>query len=289
MIFAVTGATGHLGTLAIEAMLERGIAPRNIVAIGRSTQKLAELEAQGVQVRAADYTKPDTLAAAFAGVDRLLFISGSEVGQRVAQHTNVVTAAKDAGIGFIAYTSAPAADTSDLVLAPEHKATEAIIRASGIPFAFLRNGWYTENYAQVLEQARHTGLIIASLGDGRVASASRRDYAEAAAVVLTGEGHAGKVYELSGDTSWDYVELAGTIADLIGREVTYRRVTPREHRTILTDAGVPLPQAEFVVALDGNTRDGLLAGTNGELSALIGRATTPLRDGLGAALVPAAV
>ena len=138
-----------------------------------------------------------------------------------------MTAAKDAGIGFIAYTSAPAADSSDLVLAPEHKATEALIRASGIPFAILRNGWYTENYAQVLEQARHTGLIIASLGDGRVASASRRDYAEAAAVVLTGDGHAGKVYELSGDTSWDYVELASTIADLIGREVTYHRVTPR--------------------------------------------------------------
>ena len=222
MIFAVTGATGHLGTLVIDAMLERGIAPGNIVAVGRSTQKLAELEARGMQVRAADYAKPDTLAAAFAGVHRLLFISGSEVGQRVAQHTNVVTAAKDAGIGFIAYTSAPAADTSDLVVAPEHKATEAVIRASGIPFAILRNGWYTENYAQVLEPARDTGLIIASAGDGRVASASRRDYAEAAAVVLTGDGHAGRVYELSGDSSWDYVELASTVADLIGREVTYR-------------------------------------------------------------------
>ena len=287
MIFAVTGATGHLGTLAIDAMLERGIAPESIVAIGRSTQKLAELEARGVQVRAADYAKPDTLAAAFAGVDRLLFISGSEVGQRVAQHGNVVTAAKDAGIGLIAYTSAPAADSSDLVLAPEHKATEALIRASGIPFVILRNGWYTENYSKVLEQARHTGLIIASLGDGRVASASRRDYAEAAAVVLTGDGHTGQVYELSGDTSWDYVELAVTIAGLIGREVTYHRVTPPEHRTILTDAGVPLPQAEFVVALDGNARDGLLGGTSGELSALLGRATTSLRDGLAEALVPA--
>jgi NAD(P)H dehydrogenase (quinone) len=141
----------------------------------------------------------------------------------------------------------------------------------------------------VLEQARHTGLIIASLGDGRVASASRRDYAEAAAVVLTGEGHAGKVYELSGDTSWDYDELASSIGELIGREVTYHRVTPQQHLAILTDADVPLPQAEFVVALDGNTRDGLLAGTSGELSALIGRETTPLRDGLADALQPATV
>jgi NAD(P)H dehydrogenase (quinone) len=287
MIFAVTGATGHLGSLAIDAMLERGIAPGDIVAVGRSAEKLADLAERGVQTRVADYTRPDTLTAAFRGVDRLLFVSGSEVGQRVAQHGNVVTAAKDAGIGFIAYTSAPAADTSDLVLAPEHKATEKLIRESGIPFAFLRNGWYTENYSQVLEQARLTGLIIASLADGRVASASRKDYAEAAAVVLTTDGHAGTIYELSGDTSWDYDELAATIGDLIGRDVVYHRVTPQEHHTILTDAGVPPAQADFVVALDRNTRDGLLAKTTGQLSALIGRATTPLRDGLAEALEPA--
>lgn len=280
MLLAVTGATGQLGRLVLESLLDRGTAPESIVAIGRGVEKLSDFEARGVQVRAADYAKPDSLAAALEGVDRLLLISGSAVGQRVPQHTNVVNAAKDAGVAFIAYTSAPKADTSDLVLAPEHKATEKLIRDSGIPFAFLRNNWYTENYFQVLEQAQYTGLIIASLGDGRVASASRADYAEAAAVVLAGEGHEGAVYELSGDTAWGYDELASTLSDLLGREVRYRRVNAKEHRKILTKAGVSMAQAAFVVALDGNTRNGALSGTSGELRALIGRPTTPLQETL---------
>ena len=280
MLLAVTGATGQLGRLVVESLIERGTPPQDIVAIGRAVERLADLEARGVQIRPADYTKPETLAPALEGVDRLLLISGSAVGQRIAQHSNVITAAKDAGVGFIAYTSAPKADTTDLVLAPEHKATEALIRDSGIPFALLRNNWYTENYFQVLEQAKHTELIIASLGDGVIASASRKDFAEAAAVVLAGDGHESRVYELSGDTAWGYPELASTIGELVGREVTYRRVSAKEHRKILTKAGVPMGQAAFVVALDGNARDGALADTSGELSALIGRPSTPLRDTL---------
>src|SRR5690554_4276008 len=207
MLLAVTGATGQLGRLVIESLLDRGTPAESIVAIGRAADRLADLEQRGVQVRQADYTKPETLTAALDGVTRLLLISGTAAGQRVAQHRNVVTAAKQAGVAFIAYTSAPKADSTDLALAPEHKATEQLIRDSGIPFAFLRNNWYSENYFQVLEQAQYTGLVIASLGDGRVASASRRDFAEAAAVVLAGEGHDGKVYELSGDTAWNYDEL----------------------------------------------------------------------------------
>ncbi|HEU4808057.1 MAG TPA: NAD(P)H-binding protein, partial [Homoserinimonas sp.] len=164
MLLAVTGATGQLGRLVIESLLERGTPPGDIVAIGRNGGKLSDLEARRVQVRTADYTKPDTLAAALDGVDRLLLISGSAVGQRIQQHSNVLNAAKDAGVGFIAYTSAPKADSTDLALAPEHKATEELIRDSGLPFAFLRNNWYTENYFQVLEQAQYTGLVIASLG-----------------------------------------------------------------------------------------------------------------------------
>ena len=213
-------------------------------------------------------------------MDRLLLISGSAVGQRIRQHANVLAAATDAGVGFIAYTSAPKADTTDLALAPEHKATEAMIRESGIPFAFLRNNWYTENYFQVLEQAQYTGLIIASLGDGTVASASRRDYAEAAAVVLADDSHDGSVYELSGDVAWGYEELAATIGDLIGRDVVYRRVSAKDHRKFLTKAGVPMGQAAFAVTLDANTRGGALSLTTGELSTLIGRPTTPLRDTL---------
>ncbi|TQL47732.1 NAD(P)H dehydrogenase (quinone) [Homoserinimonas aerilata] len=287
MTLALTGATGHLGRLVLESLLARGVAPDDIVAIGRDTSKLADFAERGVQLRTADYSKPETLAAAFEGVDRLLLISGSEVGQRVKQHGNVIDAAKDAGVGFIAYTSAPRADTSDLVLAPEHKATEQLIRDSGIPFSFLRNGWYTENYVQVAQQAKHTGLIIASLGDGTVASASRKDFADAAAVVLAGPGHENSVYELSGDTAWGYEELAQVVSDIVGREVTYKRVSSKEHRTILTKAGLPMGQAGFVVSLDTNTRDGALGLVTGDLARLIGRPTTPLAEGLAEAYAAA--
>ncbi|MEX1078828.1 MAG: SDR family oxidoreductase [Homoserinimonas sp.] len=280
MLLAVTGATGHLGRLVVESLLERGTPAQDIVAIGRDVDKIDDLQERGVQVRAADYTKPETLEPALRSVDRLLLVSGSAVGQRIAQHRNVVDAAKAAGVGFIAYTSGPKADTTDLALAPDHKATEELIRDSGIPFAILRNNWYSENYFQVLEQAQYTGLVIASLGDGKVASASRRDYAEAAAVVLAGEGHEGKVYELSGDTAWGYDELAAVLTDILGRQVEYRRVSAKEHRKILTKAGVPMAQAAFIVTLDGNTRDGALSETTGELRALLGRPTTPLRETL---------
>lgn len=285
MLLAVTGATGRLGRLVVDSLIDRGTPANEIVAIGRDEQKLSDLAALGVQVRSADYTEPDSLLAAFDGVDRLLFVSGSAVGQRAGQHRNVVKAATDAGVGFVAYTSAPRADTTQLALAPEHKLTEELIRESGIPFAFLRNNWYTENYFQVLEQAQYTGLIIASLGDGRVASAGRIDYAEGAAVVLAGTGHEGRVYEFSGDHAWGYEELSRTIGDLIGREVRYKRVSAKEHRKILTKAGVPMAQAAFVVTLDANTRDGALAETSGDLSRLIGRPTTPLRDTLAQAPV----
>jgi len=280
MLLAVTGATGKLGRLVIESLIERGTPAGDIVAIGRAVDKIADLQERGVQVRAADYGNPQQLAVALEGVDRLLLISGSAVGQRVAQHRNVVNAAQAAGVGFIAYTSAPQADSTDLALAPEHKATEELIRASGIPFAMLRNNWYTENYFQVLEQAQYTGLIIASLGDGQVASASRKDYAEGAAVVLAGSGHEGKVYELAGDVPWGYDELAATLTEILGREVVYRRVSAKEHRKILTKAGVPMAQAAFVATLDANTKNGALADASGELSALIGRPTTPLRETL---------
>ncbi|KQV07371.1 SDR family oxidoreductase [Leifsonia sp. Root112D2] len=284
MSFVVTGATGHLGRLAVEALLRRGTAPEQIVAVGRTVQKLDDLAARGVRVAQIDYTRPETLGAAFEGAEALLLVSGSEVGQRVAQHTNVVTAAKAAGVARIVYTSAPHADTSELVLAPEHKVTEQLIRDSGIPFTLLRNNWYTENYVSTLEQARKTGTVVGSAGAGRVASATRADYADAAAVVLTGTGHDNAVYELSGDVAWSFDELAATIATIVGREVSYEAVTPEEHLAILTAAGLDEGTAGFVVALDGNIRDGALAETSGELNGLIGRPTTSLEAGLRAAL-----
>ena len=284
MTIVVTGATGHLGRLVVESLLAKGVAPAEIVAGGRSIDKLADLAAQGVTVVPLDYTKPETLDAAFAGATQVLLISASEPGTRVALHAAALDAAKRAGVEHLVYTSAPRATTSELVLAPEHKATEELIAASGIPATILRNGWYTENYASTVEQARQSGEIVASVGDGRVASASRRDYAEAAAVVLTDPATRGTVYELSGDTSWDYDEFAAATAEVTGRPVAFRNVTPEEHTAILTSVGLDAGTAGFVVALDQNTKAGLLGETSGDLGRLIGRPTTPLLDGLRAAV-----
>ena len=280
MSVVVTGATGHLGRLVVENLLAAGLAPDRGVAVGRRTETLADLGARGVQVRRAEFADRASLDGALRGADTVLLVSGSEVGQRVAQHANVIDAAKAAGVGRIVYTSAPHADTSALVLAPEHKATEDLIRASGIPFTILRNNWYTENYLGDLEQARSTGLVVASVGSGRVASAPRADYAAAAAVVLTGAGHDGAVYELSGDTAWDFDDLATAISQIVGREVVYRSVTPAERLAWLEAAGLDEGTGRFLVALESNIRDGLLAQASGELARLIGRPTTSLVDAL---------
>jgi NAD(P)H dehydrogenase (quinone) len=284
MTIVVTGATGHLGRLIIESLIARGTAPTDIVAVGRSIDKIADLAERGVTVTAADYTDPASLGAAFVGADSVMLVSGSEVGQRAAQHANVVAAASRAGVTQLVYTSAPSADTSALILAPEHKATEEAIRASGVPFTILRNGWYTENYVGQIEQAKATGVITASVGDGRVASASRADYADAAAVVLTTPGHIGATYELSGDVAWNFDELAAAASAVTGVPITFARVSPEEQAAMLAGFGLDEGTVGFVVALDGNTRDGLLSATSGDLARLIGRPTTPLQQGLAAAL-----
>ena len=283
MTLVVTGATGHLGRLVVESLLARGVAPADILATGRSVDKLADFAARGVKVAALDYSKPDTITAALSAGDTVLLVSASEPGNRVGLHTAVISAAKEAGVARIVYTSAPKATTSSLILAPDHKVTEELITESGLPYTILRNGWYTENYAGEIEKARESGSIVASVGDGRVASASRKDYADAAAVVLVGDDHAGQVYELSGDVAWNFDELAAAIAGIVGRDVEYSRLTPEEHAALLASFGLDEGTVGFVVALDGNIRDGLLAETSGDLARLIGRPTTPLAEGLAAA------
>lgn len=280
----ITGASGHLGRLVVTSLLERGVPAGDIVAGARDTSAIADLAALGVVTRALDYTDPASITAALEGVDKVLLVSGNAVGQRAVQHGNVIDAVKAAGIQYLVYTSAPKATTSALVLAPEHKATEEAIAASGIPAVILRNGWYTENYAGQIEQAAATGELVASVGDGRVSSASRKDFAEAAAVVLTESGHVGQVYELSGDIAWSYSDLAAAMSTVAGTDVTYRAITPDEHAALLTAAGLDEGTVGFVVALDGNTRDGLIGETSGDLARLIGRPTTPLLDGLRAAV-----
>ncbi|WP_334148951.1 SDR family oxidoreductase [Microbacterium sp.] len=280
MTILVTGATGQLGRLVIERLLARGASPESIVAGVRDVAKATDLSALGVTVAVVDYDRPETIPAALEGVDAVLLVSGSEVGRRVAQHQAVIDAAAAAGVTKFVYTSAPKAPTSDLVLAPEHKATEELIAASGLPAVILRNNWYTENYAADLARAAETGVLAAGVGDGRVASASRKDFADAAAVVLLEDGHIGEAYELGGDVAWTYTDLAAAIAEVTGRPVEYQQLSTEEQTASLQAAGLDAGTVGFVVALDAGIRNGALADTDSTLARLIGRPTTPLVDGL---------
>lgn len=284
MTFTVTAASGHLGRLAVQALLDQGVPADQIVATARTPEKLSDLAAQGVQVREADYSKPETLASAFAGTEKLLLISGSEVGQRIPQHTNAVKAAVEAGVKLIAYTSAPYADTTDLPVAPEHKATEEIIRASGVPFVFLRNGWYFENYTENLASALQYGALLGSAGEGRISAATRADFAAAAAAVLTSDGHENAVYELGGDEPFTMAELAAEVTRQSGTEVAYRDLPADEYEKALVAAGVPDGYASVLASCDVEVRKGALFIDSGDLSRLIGRPTTPLADAVATAV-----
>jgi len=289
MPIAVTGATGHLGRLVIDE-LRRSRPAGSLVAIARDASRAQDLAEAGVLVREAAYEDRAALVRALAEVRVLLLVSGSEVGRRVEQHRNVVEAAVEAGVEHVVYTSAPRADTSALVLAPEHRATEEMLRDSGLAWTILRNNWYTENYVGTLAQAAETGEIVSAAGEGRVASASRADLAAGAAAVLLGEGHEGKVYELGGDHAWDFHELAAAASKVVGREGVYKPVDAETLRSILVQhAGLDEGTAGFVVQLDLDIAAGLLAETTGELSALLGRPTTPLEEGLRAAYSPPSV
>jgi NAD(P)H dehydrogenase (quinone) len=283
-VITITGATGRLGRLTVAALLERGVPADRIVAAVRTPDKAADLAERGVQVRRADYAEPDTLAAALAGTDRLLLISGSEVGRRVPQHRNVVEAAAAANVGLIAYTGILNSDTSRLALAEEHQATEAIIRESGLPHVFLRNGWYFENYTDNLAPALESGALIGAAGDGRIAAAARADYAAAAAAVLTGDGHAGKTYELGGDTPFTMAELAAELSRQTGKDIAYRDMSEEEYAKALVAAGLPEPYAKVLADGDTGIARGDLTTGSGHLRALIGRPTTTLADAVAAAL-----
>lgn len=283
MTIAITAATGQLGRLVVEDLL-RHVAPSELVLVVRDPARAAPFAERGVLVRQADYDDPATLDSALAGVDRLLLISSSEVGRRVAQHTAVVRAAKAAGVSHIVYTSAPRADTSTLSVVPEHKVTEEVIRESGLTFTLLRNGWYTENYADRIAAALATGTFVGAAGEGRVASATRADYAAAAATVLSGTGHDNAVYELAGDVAWSFPELATAISAASGREVVYQDVSPDKYAEILAGAGLPENVAGFVAQLDADTAEGLLSEATGDLRRLIGRPTTTLAETLPALL-----
>lgn len=279
MTIAFTGATGQFGRLLAEELLARTGA-ENIVALARDPQKAADLAAKGIEVRAFDYDQPEALAGALAGVDKLLLVSGPDLGKRFDQHKAVIDAAAEAGVGFFAYTSFLHADTASRVaVVPDHQATEALLAAAPFDVALLRNGWYTENFEDLVKGALATGAVVGSTDGGRISSAARKDYVVAAAAVLTAETPEAGTYELAGDESWTLEDLAALLSEKAGREIPAQNVTVEELAAGLRGAGLPEPLVDFIAGIDVAIAAGELEDpAPGTMSALIGRPTTPLAE-----------
>jgi NAD(P)H dehydrogenase (quinone) len=281
-MIAVTGATGELGSLVVEGLLDK-VAAKEIVAAVRTPAKAKAFADKGVVVREADYSKPETLATALEGVSKVLLISGNEVGKREPQHKAVIDAAKAAGVGLIAYTSLLRADSSTMLLAKEHLATEVYLRASGVPFVLLRNGWYIENMAAGIGPALKQGAFIGASKDGKFAGATRADFAAAAVAVLTGEGYANQVYELGGDEPYTRAEFAAEVSKLVGKTIGYHDLPEPEYEKILAGF-LPAELAKILADSEAKAAHGELDDHSHTLSKLIGRPTISLKDALSAAV-----
>ena len=282
-MIAITGASGQLGRLVIDELLTTTPASE-ITALVRTPESVSDLAGRGITVRQADYNEPGTLIEALKGIKKLLLISSSEVGQRAQQHQNVINAAKENGIELIAYTSILHADTSPLGLAEEHRATEAMLSESGIPFALLRNGWYNENYTAGIPAALQLGTLYGCAGDGLIASAARADYAAAAAKVITMDNQGDKIYELSGDKAYTLAELAAEISQQTGKEIGYVNLPEADYASALEQAGLPAPLAHMLADSDTGASQGGLYDNSQTLSGLIGRPTTPIAESVKEAL-----
>jgi NAD(P)H dehydrogenase (quinone) len=282
-MIAVTGATGHLGRLVIDQLLEK-VPAAEVVAAVRSPDKTRDLAARGVQVRKADYDAPETLALAFKDVDKLLLISANEIGKRARQHQAAIAAAKKAGAKLVVYTSILHADTSGISLAGEHLATEKAIREAGVPFVILRNGWYFENYTENLGPALQYGALSGAAKQGRIAAAARADFAAAAVAVLTTAGHDAAVYELTGDQGFTMADLAAEVARQAGKPVAYNDLSPQKYGETLKGFGLPAPVAEMLVSADEGIARGELDVAGGDMRRLIGRPTATLSQAVAAAL-----
>ncbi|WP_406354668.1 NAD(P)H-binding protein [Streptomyces sp. NBC_00658] len=282
MSIVVTGATGNLGRHVIEGLLEK-VPADQITAVVRDTEKAAGFAARGVRIAVADYNTPETFEGVISAGDKVLLISGNEFHLgRVGQHKVVLDAARTAGAALLAYTSAPGSLTA--ALADDHRATEEAILASGLPYSLLRNGWYNENYTENLAPVLEHGAVVQAAGEGRIAAATRADYAAAAVAVLTGEGHENTTYELSGDTTFGFAEYAAEVAKQSGKEIAYNAVPAEVYTGILTGAGLPEALAAILAGVDGSIAKGELAVTTGDLSRLTGRPTTPIAESIAAAL-----
>ncbi|MFE5477034.1 NmrA family NAD(P)-binding protein [Nocardia sp. NPDC056541] len=271
MTVAVTAAGGKLGRLVVEALLAAGERPVSIV---RDPSKVADLAARGAQVRQASYDDPAALDAALAGVDRVLLISGNEFGKRVAQHTTVLRAAERAGVELLAYTSIPRADRNPMLLAAEHRGTEEVLASAAVPTVLLRNSWYWENYAGAVANAAQSGVLHGAMAQGRVSGAARADYAEAAARVLTGEGHEGRVYELGGDEALTGADLAAAATEAKGSPIRYADLAKDDYAAALRAAGLEEQYAAVLADADAGIGEGLLEVTTGDLTKLLGRPAT---------------
>lgn len=281
---AITGASGQLGQRVIDALLAK-VPASQLIATARTPEKIQALAGKGIEIRQADYERPETLATAFAGVDALLLISASEIGKRAAQHEAVIAAAKAAGVKLLVYTSLLHADTSPLSLAEEHRQSEAAIKASGIPYVILRNGWYVENHLASLPVALQHGAFLGSAGEGRISGATRDDLAEAAAIVLTSEtDHTGRTYELAGDEGYTLAELAAEVARQSGKAIAYQDMPESAYKDVLLGAGLPEPVAQMIASSDKLASEGALYDDSHELSKLIGRPTITLKDAVAQAL-----
>ncbi|WP_416985991.1 NAD(P)H-binding protein [Streptomyces sp. T028] len=281
MSIVVTGATGNLGRLVVEGLLEK-VPADQVTAVVRSAEKAADLAGRGVRIAVADYTAPETLHGLFSTGDKVLLVSSPEFEGRFGKHRAVLDAARAAGVALFAYTSALSALSSSL--ADDHRETEAAIIASGLPYVLLRNGWYNENYTEQLAPVLEYGVVTQAAGEGRVAAAARADYAAAAVAVLTGEGHEGRAYELSGDTAFGFADYAAELSRQTGREIGYNAVSAEAFTGILTGAGLSAQVAAILVDVEASIAKGEMAGTPGELSRLIGRSTTPIGDSITVAL-----
>lgn len=276
----VTGASGQLGRLVVENLITRGTPANQIVAAVRTPAKAQDLADKGVVVRKADYTDPASLKDAMSGVKRVVLVSSSEVGQRAVQHKNIIAAAKAAGVELLAYTSLLDAQNSPLALAAEHIETENELAASGVPYALLRNGWYSENYTGNLAPALEHGAVLGSAGEGKYSTAARGDYAEAAAVVITSEDQAGKVYELAGDNAFTLSEYAAAISKVSGKNVVYQNLPAEEYTKVLVQVGLPEGFAAILADSDVGASKGGLFNDSKTLSTLIGRPTTPIEESI---------
>jgi NAD(P)H dehydrogenase (quinone) len=279
----VTAASGQLGRLVIAELLKR-VPAENIVAAVRDPARAVDLADQGVLVRHADYNDPATLDAALEGATKVLLISSNDLGNRVSQHRNVIDAAARAKVGLLAYTSVLHADSSTLSLAGEHRATEEAVRASGLSYSLLRNGWYVENYTVSLGGAIAHGALAGGAGEGRISAAARADYAEAAAVVLASSGAVEQVYELAGDTAFTLAELAAEVSRQSGKTVPFHNLPQKDYAELLVNVGLPAPLADLIADSDTQAAQGALFDDSRTLGKLIGRPTISLADAVKAAL-----